>query len=71
MKSRAGKIFKRVVFVAVIATATMVALYWELVGYGLRQAKGQFTIIWNARPVEEVMNDPSFPDSLKSKLRLI
>lgn len=71
MKSRAGKIFKRVVFVVVIAIATLVILYWELVGYGFRQAKGQFTIIWSARPVEEVMNDPSFPDSLKSKLRLI
>ena len=42
-----------------------------MVVYGLRQGKGQFTIIWNARPVEEALKDPTFPDSLKTKLILI
>lgn len=46
-------------------------VYWELVVYGFRQGKGQFTIIWNARPVEEVLTDAAFPDSLKAKLNLI
>lgn len=32
---------------------------------------GQLNIIWNARPVEEFLQDPAFPDSLKTKLRLI
>jgi predicted aminopeptidase len=32
---------------------------------------GQLEIVWNARPVEEFLQDPSFPDSLKQKLRLI
>lgn len=32
---------------------------------------GQLNIVWNARPVEEVLADPAFPDSLKSRLRLI
>ncbi len=35
------------------------------------QAKGQFEIIWNVRPVEEVLQDPAFPDSLKARIRLI
>lgn len=39
--------------------------------YGARQARGQFNIIWNARPVEELLADPAFPDSLKAKLQLI
>ncbi len=50
---------------------SLVIAYWELVVYGFRQGKGQFTIIWNAKPVEEVLSDPIFPDSLKSKLKLI
>jgi predicted aminopeptidase len=44
---------------------------WSLVHYGICQGIGQLGIVWNARPVEEFMNDPAFPDSLKAKLRLI
>lgn len=45
--------------------------YWSLISYGIGQGMGQLTIIRGARPVEEFMKDPSFPDSLKSKLELI
>lgn len=44
---------------------------WELVVYGARQGYGQVRIVWEARPIEEYMNDPQFPDSLKDKLKLI
>lgn len=44
---------------------------WELVVYGARQGYGQVKIVWQARPIEEYMNDSQFPDSLKSKLKLI
>jgi predicted aminopeptidase len=43
----------------------------ELVMYGLAQGKGQVEVVMNARPLDEVLKDPSFPDSLKQKLRLI
>jgi predicted aminopeptidase len=47
-------------------------LIWhELVVYGALQGKGQMNIIMNTRPVEDVLKDPSFPDSLKTKLQLI
>jgi len=46
-------------------------LQGELVMYGIAQARGQLAIVWNARPIEEVLNDPAFPDSLKQKLRLV
>jgi predicted aminopeptidase len=47
-------------------------LVWhELVVYGISQAKGQLYIIRKSQPVEEVLADPSFPDSLKQKLLLI
>ncbi|MBA3972518.1 MAG: aminopeptidase, partial [Bacteroidetes bacterium] len=39
--------------------------------YGIQQGKGQLEMVWDSRPVEDVLNDLSFPDSLKQKLRLI
>ena len=43
----------------------------ELIGYGLDQLRGQMKIILKARPLEKVLADPAFPDSLKAKLILI
>ncbi len=56
-------------FVALIIIAS--AYYHELLGYGWMQAKGQAEILLNTQPIDEVLNDKSFPDSLKVKLRLI
>ncbi|MFY0650544.1 MAG: aminopeptidase [Cyclobacteriaceae bacterium] len=44
---------------------------WELLSYGLMQGRGQINVVWNARPIDEVLNDQSFPDSLKAKIRLM
>jgi predicted aminopeptidase len=54
-----------------IVVAALTTIYWELIIYGIRQGKGQLNIIWNARPVEEYLQNPQFPDSLKAKLVLI
>src|ERR1700747_1702968 len=43
----------------------------NLVIYGISQGKGQLSIALNAQPMEEVLNDKTFPDSLKYKLKLI
>ncbi|CAN5855313.1 aminopeptidase [soil metagenome] len=43
----------------------------SLISYGLRMAKGQLTIVMNARPVTEVLKDATVADSVKDKLRLI
>lgn len=43
----------------------------SLVIYGLKMAKGQLSIIWNARDVKEVLADNTVPDSVKQKLELI
>lgn len=50
----------------------LLLLVWqyELVAYGIGQARGQLKVIWNARPVEEILEDPHMPDSLKQKIRL-
>lgn len=57
--------------VVAVLIAALVIAYWDLVVYGFRQARGQFHIISNARPVGEFLADPAFPDSLKAQLRLI
>lgn len=43
----------------------------ELVSYGVSQARGQLRVLLNTRPLQEVMQDPAFPDSLKHKIQLI
>lgn len=48
-----------------------VVWYWSLIIYGINQGIGQLNIVWNARPIATVLADPDFPDSLKSRLRII
>ncbi|MCF2447499.1 aminopeptidase [Dyadobacter sp. CY345] len=45
--------------------------YRDLISYGWMQAKGQATILLNVQDVEDVLQDPTFPDSLKARIRLI
>lgn len=67
MKSRKRKILFGILAVLLIA----IIYYWSLIVYGLEQGLGQLRIVRNARPVEEFIQDPNFPDSLKQKLYLI
>jgi predicted aminopeptidase len=65
------KITKKVLLVFLTIIAVLVVIYCDLISYGVRQGRGQFNIVWNARPVSEFLSDPSFPDSLKQRLKLI
>lgn len=71
MKVGIGKIIKRIFLGLLVVLIALVVVYWDLVTYGIRQGYGQFNIIWNAKPVEDFMADPTFPDSLKARLKLI
>lgn len=71
MASKTVRFIKRFFLILLVLTGVLVLIYHDLVIYGIRQAKGQLHIIWNARPVEEFLADPNFPDSLKAKLKLI
>lgn len=71
MAKKTRKIIKRTLLVFAALAAFLIIAYWDLVVYGIRQGKGQLNIVWNARPVEEFLDDPVFADSLKVKLRLI
>lgn len=71
MQKSLAKNLRRVLVVFLLLLTAIIIAYWDLLMYGLGQAKGQLTIIWKARPVEQVLTDSSFPDSLKFKLTLI
>lgn len=58
----------------ILITALVVLLcFWHCnsLMYGLRQGAGQLKIIIKAQPIEEILADDNFPDSLKEKLHLI
>lgn len=56
-----------------ILIAAIAGLFWngEMVLYGIGQGIGQAEILYGARPVEEVLADPEFPDSLKQRIDLV
>lgn len=62
------KILSDFVFMTVVV---LYLLFAPNVLYGIRMAKGQLTIVMNAKPVTEVLADPAVPDSVKKKLQLI
>ncbi|HCR54575.1 MAG TPA: aminopeptidase, partial [Cytophagales bacterium] len=62
---------KKIALSLLLVLLVLVGYYWSLIVYGINQGLGQMNIIWNARPIEEVLRDPLFPDSLKSKLHII
>ena len=63
--------FKRLLLFAAIILIILVAYNYKIIGYGLGQAQGQLQILWRAQPIEQVLADPGFPDSLKEALRLV
>lgn len=65
------KWIKFVLNVFIICLALCCLIWNQLVIYGLEQGAGQISLIIQAQPVEEILNDPTFPDSLKIKLKLV
>lgn len=57
----------------VLLLVLIVVVIWqrELISYGIMQGQGQFEVLWNARPLEEVLADPAIADSLKQRLHLV
>ena len=62
---------KRVGGIVLLVLVVLCVYYWSLISYGIAQGLGQLKIIREAKPVTEFIQDPAFPDSLKSKLKLI
>lgn len=49
----------------------VVLFNFQVLWYGINQATGQLKIIWNTKPVTEMLKDPNVADSVKYKLQLI
>jgi predicted aminopeptidase len=62
---------KRILFAMLILLTGVIIWFNELITYGVEQGVGQLNIVWNSRPVEEVLSDPFTADSVKQKLRYI
>lgn len=71
MASKVRKTIRRILLGLLLAIVLTVLVFWDLVVYGVRQGYGQFHIVWNAKPVEQFLTDPTFPDSLKARIRFI
>jgi predicted aminopeptidase len=63
--------WKKTGLVVLVGLAMLAVVYRELLSYGWMQAKGQLTILWEVEPVDVVLNNKDFPDSLKARIRLI
>ncbi len=71
MKVSMRRIIKHTLLGLLLVLLLGALVFWDLVSYGARQGYGQMNIVWNAKPVEEFLSDPTFPDSLKNKLKFI
>lgn len=64
-------IFRKILLLGLTVITIFIVLKWDLIRYGLQQAKGQFSIMYNAEPLEFYLENPSYPDSLKTKIELV
>lgn len=62
---------KKTGLAAIIIVVIFLVWQHQLVYYGMVQARGQLSIIWNAQPLNSFLEDDNYPDSLKSKIRFI
>ena len=65
------QIIKYFFLLLIVSLIVFLAFNFDAALYGFRQGKGQLKIIFNTRPVTEVLADKTFPDSLKQRIRLI
>ncbi len=62
---------RKIIGVVLLVILMLSIWQYQLVHYGLVQARGQLSIIANTRSVEDVLQDPEVPDSIKQKLIFI
>ena len=64
-------IFRKIILLGLTVITIFIVLKWDLIRYGLQQANGQFSIMYNAEPLDSYLNETSYPDSLKAKINLV
>jgi predicted aminopeptidase len=61
----------RISVILSLIAGLLIYKYLDLLSYAAGQGIGQFSIVWNARPIDDILADPQTPDSLKEQLRFI
>ncbi len=62
---------KKIAWSLLLVLFLMVAFNFRLLIYGFGQLQGQIKVLQGAQPIEQVLKQEGFPDSLKVKLHLI
>ncbi len=63
--------FKKILIGLVTLLVAFSIWQCELILYGIMQGQGQVKVVLGSRPIEEFLNDPTFPDSIKYKLKFV
>ncbi|HET8861443.1 aminopeptidase [Marivirga sp.] len=64
-------VFRKILLLFITVCTLFVVLKWDLIRYGWQQARGQIAIMYNAEPLAHFLENPSYPDSLKAKIKLV
>ena len=62
---------KKIIWTVIALFVLALLFNWDILSYGIRQAQGQLRITFNTLPVETILNDTLFPDSLKQKIKIV
>tara|TARA_R110002049_G_scaffold167149_4_gene333324 strand:- start:122 stop:1138 length:1017 start_codon:yes stop_codon:yes gene_type:complete len=62
---------KKIGFAILAILGVVAVIFGDMVAYGLSQAKGQLTVVWNARPIEDWLAEGNLSDDEIYKLQLI
>ncbi len=65
------RIAKYLLLVLLVVSIAWSGFNYKLLAYGWAQLNGQWNIVYHARPITKVMNDPLVSDTIKDKLLLI
>lgn len=61
----------KIVFIIAVFLSVAIAFNFSLISYGVSQGIGQLTIVWNSRPVEDVLDENNLGEETKAKIRLV
>lgn len=64
-------IIKKVLLALLAIIVVLLLINIKLVTYGVQQGLGQLEMVRNAVPIDTLLNDKNYPDSLKAKLLII
>lgn len=62
---------KKILLFLFLCGLILVVANYRLVNYGYMQAKGQLTVLWEAKPIGEILSDTLTTDAVKAKIRLM